>query len=204
MQEIEIIHFIRKKLYLCRDYRSARMKEGTPISRPEKYPQYVRAIRRSQRKYSVVARFYLRIVWLFSVLFLMEATIFLISGPFHFLIEHLLFVFIFAISFALFISFVSKGSLVEAVYVDYKKMEIRVLRYDIMKRPIRDVISFGDFSWDVLNGGRGPDRLRMFRPDGKRIVVCEGVLGWTFDDFQHLRSALSKVAEQSDWWEKGL
>lgn len=180
------------------------MKEEPQNSQSETYPQYVRVIRRSQRKYSVVARFYLRIVWLFSVLFLMETAIFLISGPVHFLIENMLFVFIFAISFALFISFVSKGSLVEYVYVDYKKMEIRVLRYDIMKRPIKDVISFEGFSWDVLNGGRGPDRLRMFRPDGKRIVVCEGVLGWTFDDFLHLRSALSKVAEQSDWWEKGL
>ncbi|MCR4736652.1 MAG: hypothetical protein K5846_00645 [Bacteroidales bacterium] len=169
------------------------------------YPQYVRTIRRSKWKYSVVVRFYLRTAWLFIALFLMEAAIFLFSESFHFFLDHLLAVFLFAFGFALFLSFLGKGSLVEAVYVDYKKLEIRVLRYDLLKRQYKIVIPFEGFSWDMLNGGgRGPDRLRMFQPNGKRVVICEGVLGWTIEDFQHLKSALSKVVAEDDWVVKGF
>jgi len=162
------------------------------------YPQYVRTIRRSKRKYSVVVRFYLRTVWLFIALFLMESAIFLFSESFHFFLDHLLTVFLFAFCGTLLFAFVGKGSLVETVYVDYKKREIRVLRYDLLKRQYKIVIPFEGFSWDVKRGGRAPDRLRMFQSDGRRVVVCEGVLGWTFEDFQRLRSALSTVVAQDD------
>ena len=101
-------------------------------------------------------------------------------------------------------SFAEKGSLVETVHIDYKKQEIRVLRYNLLKRQFKIVIPVEGFSWDVLWGGRSANRLRMFQPDGKRIVICEGVLGWTVEDLLHLESALSKVVAQDDWWVKGF
>ena len=173
-------------------------------SQSETNPQNIRTIRRSKRKFPVVIRFYLRIVWLFSVIFFIESAISLFSNTIHFLLDNLLFVFISAFCFALFLSFLSKGSLVETIYVDYKKREIRVLRYDLLRRQYKIVIPFEGFSWDVMNGGRGPDRLRMFQPDGKRVVICEGVLGWTLDDFQRLILELSEVVAQDDWIVKGF
>lgn len=170
----------------------------------ETYPQYVRTIRRSKRKCSVVAHFYLRIAWLFSAFFLMESAIFLLSDTFHFYLDNLLAVFLSALFLSLVDSFAEKGSLVETVHIDYKKQEIRVLRYNLLKRQFKIVIPFEGFSWDVLWGGRSANRLRMFQPDGKRIVICEGVLGWTVEDLLHLESALSKVVAQDDWWVKGF
>ena len=56
-------------------------------SQSETYPQYVRTIRRSKRKYPIAVQFYLRMVWLFSASFLMESAIFLFSESFHFCIS---------------------------------------------------------------------------------------------------------------------
>jgi hypothetical protein len=173
-------------------------------SQSEANPQNIRTIRRSKRRFPVVVRFYLRIVWLFSAIFLIESVIFLLSETFHFFLDNLLFVFLFAFCFALFLSILGKGSLVETVCIDYIKREIRVLQYNLLYHQHKIVIPFEGFSWDVMNGGRGPDRLRMFQPNGKRVVICEGVLGWTFEDFLRLKSELSMVAAQDDWMVKGF
>ena len=79
------------------------------------------------------------------------------------------------------------------VYVDYIKQEIRINHYTIGNRQLKTVIPFEGMTWDVLNGGRSLDRVRIFPKNGKRIVICEGGLGWTWEDIGQLKSALTKV-----------
>lgn len=169
----------------------------------KKYPEGTETIRRSKRRYSVVMHFYLHMLWFFLVLFLMESIIFVLDS-WELLLENWCFVLGFAIILGLFLTFIGKGSLVETVHIDYEKREIRVLHYLLPNRQRIEVIPFDGFSWDVMNGGRGPDRLRMFTKEGNRIVICEDRLGWTIDDFDYLQSALASIVDKSHWLEHGF
>ena len=90
----------------------------------------------------------------------------------------------------------------ETVHIDYVKQEIRVLRYTWWGRQRKVVIPFKGFSWDVMPGGRGPDRLRLFPLVDNRIVICEDTLGWTYEDCQKLEAALSEIVDKDHWLNK--
>ena len=89
-------------------------------AQPRQYPRYVRTIRRSKRKLSIVSRWYLRLA---IITFIILVGLFLVSlfdkgsmlsffkRPFPYLI-------------ALYYSLINKGSLVESVSVDYLRREI--------------------------------------------------------------------------------
>ncbi len=160
------------------------------------YPQYVRVIKRSKRKHSIVFRFWIRFIPLFlmfaGVPFLV--CIFLDGGK-NFL-SYVLACGGFGLFMAPFYSFLNKGSLADVVYVDYIKQEIRANHYTIGNRQLKTVIPFEGMTWEVVWGGRSLDRLRIFSQDGKKIVICEGGLGWTWNDFGQLKSALTKVVER--------
>ena len=90
---------------------------------PRQYPRYVRTIRRSKRKLSIVSRWYLRLA---IITFIILVGLFLVSlfdkglmssfkGPLVYLIS---------MGIALYYSLINKGSLVESVSVDYLRREI--------------------------------------------------------------------------------
>ena len=93
-------------------------------AQPRQYPRYVRTIRRSKRKLSIVSRWYLRLA---IITFIILVGLFLVSlfdkgsmlsffkRPFPYLIS---------LSIALYYSLINKGSLVESVSVDYLRREI--------------------------------------------------------------------------------
>ena len=159
------------------------------------YPQYVRVIKRSKRKHSIVFRFWIRFIPLFlffaGVPFLVS--IFMDGGK-H-LLGNVLTCGGVGLLMTPFYSFHNKRSLADVVYVDYIKQEIRVTHYTLGNRQLKTVIPFEGMTWGVVWGGRSLDRLRIFSQDGKKIVICEGGLGWTLGDFEHLKSALTKVVE---------
>jgi hypothetical protein len=166
---------------------------------PRQYPRYVRTIRRSKRKLSIVTRWYLRLaiitfiilVGLFLVsLFDKGSMLSLFKRPFPYLIS---------LGIALYYSLINKGSLVESVSVDYLRREIRVVHFTLLNRQHRVAVPFEGMSWSVLPGGRSLDRLRIFPKQGDRIVICEGGLGWTGEDVDQLESALSRIVDREHW-----
>lgn len=168
-------------------------------AQPRQYPRYVRTIRRSKRKLSIVSRWYLRLaiitfiflVGLFLVfLFDKGSMLSLFKRPFPYLIS---------LGIALYYSLINKGSLVESVSVDYLRQEIRVVHFTLLNRQHKVVVPFEGMSWSVLPGGRSLDRLRIFPKQGNRIVICEGGLGWTGEDVGRLESALSRIVELEQW-----
>ena len=166
---------------------------------PQKYPRYVRTIRRSKRKLSVVSRWYLRLA---IITIIILVSFFLISlfdkglmpslfkGPLVYLIS---------MGFALYYSLINKGSLVESVSFDYSRQEIRVVHSTLLNRQHKVVVPFEGMSWSELPGGYSLDRLRIFPKYGNRIVICEGGLGWTERDVDQLKSALSRIVEREHW-----
>lgn len=107
-------------------------------------------------------------------------------------------IFSFAASYSIFYSFFNKGSLVDVVYVDYIKQEIRVNYFTLWNSPRKVVIPFEGMTWSILPGGLSLNRLRIFLKSGKRIVICDGGLGWS--DIEQLKSALSKIVEEEHWF----
>ena len=162
-------------------------------AQPRQYPRYVRTIRRSKRKLSIVSRWYLRLAII---------TFFLVSlfekGLMPSFFKEPLVYFI-SLGIALYYSLINKGSLVESVSVDYLRQEIRVVHFTLLNRQHKVVVPFEGMSWSVLPGGRSLDRLRIFPKQGNRIVICEGGLGWTGEDFGRLESALSRIVEREQW-----
>ena len=90
-------------------------------------------------------------------------------------------------------SWAGKGSLVESVVIDYPQREIRVTHYRLPSTLCERKLSFDGFKWDVLNGGKGWDRLRLKPKEGKKVVICMMHLGWKLDDCWELMEALSVI-----------
>ena len=88
----------------------------------------------------------------------------------------------------------------DSVTIDYKKQEIRIKYYSLLKKEHNVTFPFEGFSWSILNGGRSQDRLRFQHEERSKIVLCEDSLGWTFEDCSHLHQALSRITPR----EKGL
>ena len=166
---------------------------------PRQYPRYVRTIRRSKRKLSIVSRWYLRLA---IITFIILVGLFLVSlfdkGSMLSLFKRPL-VYLISMGIALYYSLINKGSLVESVSFDYLRKEIRVVHFTLLNRQHKVVIPFEGMSWSVLPGGRSLDRLRIFPKQGDRIVICEGGLGWTGEDVDRLESALSRIVEREPW-----
>jgi hypothetical protein len=95
--------------------------------------------------------------------------------------------------YTLFDVWVGKGSLVESVTIDYQQKEIRVTHYRLPFTLCERKLSFDGFKWDVLNGGRAWDRLRLKPKEGKKVVICMMHLGWKIDDCWALMGALSVI-----------
>ena len=95
--------------------------------------------------------------------------------------------------YTLFVLWVGKGSLVESVVIDYPQREIRVTHYRLPSTLCERKLSVDGLKWDVLNGGRGWDRLRLKPKEGKKVVICMMHLGWKFDDCWALMDALSLI-----------
>ena len=93
-------------------------------AQPRQYPRYVRTIRRSKRKLSIVSRWYLRLA---IITFFFLVGIFLVSlfekGLMPSFFKEPLVYFI-SLGIALYYSLINKGSLVESVSVDYLRREI--------------------------------------------------------------------------------
>lgn len=98
--------------------------------------------------------------------------------------------------FSLFYSFLNKGSLADVVYVDFIKQEISVIHYTLDGRQLKTIIPFEGMTWDVYWGNSSLDKLRIFPKNGKRVVICEGTLGWTIEDIELLKSVLSRIVER--------
>lgn len=97
----------------------------------------------------------------------------------------------------------STGSLVETVHIDYVKQEIRVLRYTLWGRQRMVKIPFEGFTWEMYRPGKFLDRLRLFPLAGKKIAICQGGLtGWTDEDFDALKAALSEIVPEVDWLDR--
>lgn len=169
---------------------------------PKEYPNENLTIRRSKRRISIVLWWYLRLMWLFAGMMLILACIGCFTNGGITLVEIMPVYGGISVWFALFYSFINKGSLVETVHIDYIQQEIRVLRYSLWGRQFKVVIPFKGFTWDELPGGNSPYRLRLFPLADNRIVICEGSLGWTGDDCVRLKEALSEIVEKDFWLNK--
>jgi hypothetical protein len=95
--------------------------------------------------------------------------------------------------YTLFVLWVGKGSLVESIAIDYQQKEIRVTHYRLPFTLCERKLSFDGLKWDVMNGGRSWDRLRLKPKEGKKVVICMMHLGWKFDDCWALMDALSLI-----------
>lgn len=175
------------------------------------YPNYVRTIRRSKRKHSIVDSFYIRFLWIIAIGFGGIGGISIICGiideglPNFFSYWNWLrffwLIFLISVLLSAWYSILNKGSLVDTIKIDYNKQEIRVLYYSLFNRKRQVTLPFEGMEWNVLPGGYSSNRIRIFPKEGKRIVVCEGTLGWTYEDYNQLRSALSKITEEGHWTE---
>lgn len=102
----------------------------------------------------------------------------------------------FGVFMALLIAIGDKGSLVDTVRIDYKKQEIRILRYTLFNRQQNVVFPFKGFYWNVSLQPKRFDRLRLFSSNGQKIVICIGTLGWTIEEVHKLQLALSKIVDK--------
>ena len=163
---------------------------------PKQYPKSVKTFRRSKHEISVLARFYIAIGLYFAGCMLLAALVVITKDGMKALDDSIPFVIGFASVFSLIISLDHKGSLVETVRIDYIKQKIKVFRYDLLGRQHIVEIPFVGFVWDVQREFRRTSRLRLFPLVGKRIVICEGELGWTIEDCHKLESALSVIVDE--------
>ena len=102
-----------------------------------------------------------------------------------------LFMFFFTFCFA----WTIKGSLVESVTIDNPRQEIRIVHYRLSRVSCERAIPFEGFRWDV-KFARDGNRLRMYPCEGKRVVVVEGRLGWTYEDYSELVSAMHRFEKK--------
>ncbi len=157
--------------------------------------------RRSRHALNPAVMFYVR--WIAHFLFLM-LFIFIINMIREHDVDHLFdglpFFACFSVVWGLFWVSFNTGSLVETVHIDYIKQEIRVLRYTLWGRQRLAKIPFEGFSWEIIHPAKMLDRLRLFPLAGKRIVICGGGLtGWTDEDFNALKAALSVIVPEDFW-----
>lgn len=158
-------------------------------------PQDIVVIQRSKREHSIVFLFWRRMfltfciatlcVFLLGILMrvLVDLTFFCVAGFYSTIIP-------------LIYSFVNKGSLADIVYVDFTKQEICVVHYTLGKRQLKTIIPFEGMTWDVYYGWGHYGKVRIFPKNGKRMVICEGTLGWTDGDSTLLESMLSRIVER--------
>ncbi len=177
-------------------------------SQSKEYQNSVITIRRSKRKYSIVARFYLRFLLIVAGLLGFSVGVFAFfaiwDGKSSLIATALPLLSGMSVLGSAWYSFLNKGSLVDMIKIDYIKQEINVLRYALLGQQHEVTVPFEGMKWNILPGGRSKDRLRIFPQDGTRVVVCEGTLGWTYDDFQNLRSALSVIVKECHWTDTGM
>ena len=161
--------------------------------------------RRSRHGLNPAVMFYVRLMVFFLFMMLLFVIIYLFR---EYDIDHL---FDGLPSFACFLLFwallwvsLNSGSLVETVHIDSTKQEIRVLRYTLWGRQRLVRIPFEGFYWEKYRPGRLLYRLRLFPLAGKKIVICQGGLtGWTEEDIDALKAALSKIVPEDYWLNKG-
>ena len=77
------------------------------------------------------------------------------------------------------------------------RQEIRIVHYRLNGVRCERVIPFEGFRWNVLFARDG-NRLRMYPCEGKRIVVVEGRLGWTYEDYSELVSAMHRFEKKEN------
>lgn len=164
-------------------------------------PKNTTTIRRSKHKLSVVDWWYLRLA-LSSIILTISMLIIITLIDKSQLPDLSLLITTSIISgfLSLCYSLINKGNLVDSVTIDYKKQEIRIKYYSLLKKEHNVTFPFEGFSWSILNGGRSQDRLRFQHEERSKIVLCEDSLGWTFEDCYHLHRALSHITPR----EKGL
>lgn len=159
-------------------------------------PKDIVVIQRSKRKHSIVFRFWRRLFLLFFVMTLGLFLIYTLTGGLLIGWELLCVGASVSMFPALLYSFLNKGSLADVVYVDFIKQEISVIHYTLYGRQQKTIIPFEGMTWDVYYGNSTLDKLRIFPKNGKRVVICVGTLGWTFEDSELLKSVLSRIVER--------
>ena len=148
---------------------------------------------RSKNRHSVLFYYY-RIVVLFFVCFSVASvlpTVILSGYDWNTIgVVAPLFMFFFTFCFA----WAIKGSLVESVTIDNPRQEIRIVHYRLSGVSCERAIPFEGFRWNVLFARDG-NRLRMYPCEGKRVVVVEGRLGWTYEDFAEIVNAMHQFTK---------
>lgn len=169
----------------------------------KEYQNSVITIRRSKRKYSIVAAFYLRFLLIVAGLLAFGVGVFAFfaikDGKWYLIATALPLLSGMSVFGSAWYSFLNKGSLVDTIKIDYIKQEINVLRYTLINEQREVTIPFEGIKWNFLPVGRSKDRLRIFPQNGKRIVICEDTLGWTCEDISELKSALSVIVKEVHW-----
>lgn len=166
--------------------------------------------RRSRHALNPAVMFYIRTGIFFLAIMLPMVILSLCCDDIPFSSGSLTFFASFSLLFALIFTLGESGSLVETVHIDSAKREIRVLRYTYLFRQRLVKIPFEGFTWEFIRRGYGGpggilDRLRMFSFGEKKIVICEGGLtGWTYEDVDRLKTALSEVVPEDFWPAKGV
>ncbi|MBQ6684386.1 MAG: hypothetical protein IJM74_09820 [Bacteroidales bacterium] len=149
---------------------------------------------RSKNRHSVLFYYY-RIVVLFFVCFSVASvlpTVILSGYDWNTIgVVAPLFMFFFTFCFA----WAIKGSLVESVTIDNPRQEIRIVHYRLSGVSCERAIPFEGFRWNVLFARDG-NRLRMYPCEGKRVVVVEGRLGWTYEDFAEIVNAMHQFTKK--------
>lgn len=161
--------------------------------------------RRSRHALNPAVMFYVRLMvfFLFMMLFFVIINLFRMEDVDN-LFDGISFFSCFSVIWALLWVSFNSGSLVESVHIDSIKQEIRVLRYTLWGRQRLVKIPFEGFYWEKYRPGRLLDRLRLFPLAGKKIVICEGGLtGWTDEDFDALKEALSEIVPEDYWQNEG-
>ena len=161
--------------------------------------------RRSRHDLNPAVMFYVRLMVFFLFMMLFSVIIYLFCEyDIDYLFDILPFCACFLLFWALLWVSLNSGSLVETVHIDSTKQEIRVLRYTLWGRQRLVKIPFEGFYWEKYRPGSLLYRLRLFPLAGKKIVICEGGLtGWTDDDIDALKSALSEIVPEDYWQNKG-
>lgn len=152
--------------------------------------QGVRQFSRSKNRHPVLFYYYRNVALFFVGYFMVAMLTLLIYGTNRdvmgkVMVIDLLFVAFLTGCFA----WQSKGSLVESVTIDNPRQELRVVHYRSTGTRCERTIPFEGFRWDVLSARDG-NRLRLFPREGRRIVVVEGYLGWRYEDFAELVTAM--------------
>ena len=172
----------------------------------KEYPKRIITIRRSKRKYSIVCCFYLRFLLILFGLMGVFVGVFVIcsikDGKWSVLVTSLPLLSGMSFLGSAWYSILNKGSLVDTIEIDGIKQEIRILHYTLFNQQCNVAIPFEGMRWNILPGGRSKDRLRIFPQNGKRVVICEDTLGWTCEDINKLRSALSVIVKEGHWTDK--